>query len=155
MPTKIYYLIWITLISILFKYWSKLKLSILNFTKYKINKSTKSWEKNKKVINIIKISTILLLIISLIIFSFFINKATDAPTWITVFLMCSVILTYTLTVIFNLLNIKQRKKDWDINKDISYNEFMKILKEEIHKEDEKEKEKLHKEIKTLKKKLKQ
>ena len=124
-PVEIYYFIWISLIGLLFECWNNLQLSILNFVEYKINK--KNSDEKKRTINTIKISTTILLIIGLFCFSFFISKIANI-TWIIVFLLVSLTLTYTLTIFFNMLNLKLQKKDWVIHKDTSYNDFLKYLK---------------------------
>ena len=154
MPIEIRYLIWIALIGVLFKYWNNLHLSILNFAEYKINKSIKNSKEKRKITNIIIVSTIFLFIASLIGFYAFFNKITINFIRVIIFLVFSLILTYTLTIVFNILNMKQRKKDWVIDKNVSYKEFLKILKEDLNRKNEKGKEKLHNKIKFLKEKSK-
>ncbi len=152
MHIEVYYFIWICLIGLLFKCWSNLKLSILNFSEYQIHRRKR--DDNKRVTNIIEISVVFLLIISLICFSFFIKK-TENIIRIIVFLLISLILTYLLTLFFNVLNMKLQKKDWAIKKDMSYNDFLSTLEKELSKKHEEDKKNLHKKMNDLKEKIKE
>lgn len=152
MSYEVHYLILMLLITVLYGCWNKLERSILNFFEYKIHKENPSnWEKVK---NIIYISIISLFAI-FILFIVFIDKKEISidPVWIFIFLIVSLILTYTLTIIFNVSNMKLQKRYWTINKDTTYKEFLHILKENSDKEKKLKEEKLHNDMKEIKEKI--